>query len=84
MALYEIEMEPEAQDPQAWADCRIIRRRTRTLSVDRYLVEMSQDTAERTRGLPGVLTVEPAVDGGYVDDNRRTYVVRGGQVVDVL
>jgi hypothetical protein len=84
VALYEIEMDRGAQNPEEWSGCRIMRKRTRELSADRYLVDISQNTVARVRGLPGIIAIGPAVDGEYVDDYGRTYVVQDGQVVDVL
>jgi hypothetical protein len=82
MALYELEMDADAQDPYTWVDCRIIRERRRELGVDRYLVDVSPAVAAAIGDLPGITKIEVAPDGSYVDDSGKTFVVRSGEAVD--
>jgi hypothetical protein len=82
MAIYELEMDADAQDPYTWVDCRIIRKQRREPGVDRYLVDISPTVAAAIGDLPGITKIDVAPDGSYVDDSDKTFVVRSGQVVD--
>jgi hypothetical protein len=81
MAIYEIDIVPDAHDPQDWADCQVIRS-IPSLGNTYYLVDISLSAVNKIRKLRGVVKVGPAPDGDdFVDDAGRTFVVRGGERV---
>jgi hypothetical protein len=80
MAVYEVEMDPAAQDPGEWSGCDILRS-IRSIGNDYYLVDMDPEVADTVRGLPGIRKFEPASDGQHVANNGRIFQVRGGEMV---
>src|SRR5262245_27072306 len=65
-------------DPD-WPGCEVIAQSSRHVGTDWLLVAADDLTIAVVRDRPGVVSVEPAQDGSYVDSrNGATFEVHGG------
>jgi hypothetical protein len=76
--LWEVEMEAREGVEPYWEGSTLVTHFTKSLGRDRALVEADESTAAKIRGQPGVVSVERAKDGPYIDNSGTTYEVSGG------
>ena len=76
MAYWQVEIDPKPGRPM-FGSCRVITYHS-ALGRHTALIECSHGDVMGLVGQPGIVSVESAQDGGYVDDSGATYEVSGG------
>jgi hypothetical protein len=67
--------DPRDGQPGRWGECRMLAYETHPLRRNTGLVEADVATMSDLRNAPGIVSVEPAPDGIYVDSRSGTSVI---------